>query len=188
MNTETTLRDVSAPIGDISYIVSLGPVPANSDRRLLCPMRPRAILPNECDLRHGRDECPSDVSDSDCEGPKYIVKKGKNQRVSFDTDLTICYYRATIYFGNERSGFIPSPYSTTHDSFQRLPLRYVAGGEQERVDPAAMQRVNDSQFPIPDTRRGYESNMPFGPCSNLEACACCCTSSSRLLAISMSDP
>ena len=70
-------RERMLPSGESLYTISLGPVPKNSDCKMLCPMRLRAILPHQCDQRYGRDEYPSDVSDTDNEGTMYIGRKGK---------------------------------------------------------------------------------------------------------------
>ena len=138
-------------------------VPRNSDCRLLCPSRKRTILTQEFDLHHGRDEYPSDVSDTDCEDSCYITKKKpKNQRITFDKDYFKCFYRDTTYFGDSRTGYIPSAFSTRYDTFVVQPVCSVPTGNQERVDPAALPRVNDSLFPVPDTKRRYESSLPFG--------------------------
>ena len=39
----------------------------NKNTKMLLPVRRRAILPHDCDQRHGREEYPSDVSDTDDE-------------------------------------------------------------------------------------------------------------------------
>ena len=83
-------------------------------------------------------------------------KKRNNRRIVFNEEKVVHYYRATIYFGE-----LPSPYSTQSDHYQLLPTS-LAGMGEERVDPGAMHRVNDSHLIIPDTKRGYESGLPFG--------------------------
>ena len=72
-----------------------------------------------------------------------------------NTEKIVHYYQATIYFGA-----IPSPYSTRSDHHQRLPTS-MSGMSEERVDPGAMPCVNDSHLNIPDSRRHYESSLPF---------------------------
>ena len=86
---DSVVREHMLPIGEPLFAISMGPVPKNSDCKVLCPMRPRAILPHDCDQRYGRDEYPSDVSDSDCEGSIYIVKKKKNlnRRTTLDPNI-----------------------------------------------------------------------------------------------------
>jgi len=132
---------------------------------MLCPSRPRAILPHDCDQRYGRDEYASDVTDTEDECECVSKRRGRlldktkkkrhGRRIVFNTEKIVHYYQATIYFGAE-----PSPYSTKSDHYQRLPTS-MSGMSEERVDPGAMLRVNDSHLVIPDTRRGYESSLPF---------------------------
>ena len=162
---DSSVREPVLPDSELSCIVSLGPVPGNSDCRLLCHSRTRTILPQEFDLRHGRDEYPSDVSDTDGEDSCYITKKKtkpKIQRITFDKDHVKCFDRDTIYFGDSTTGYIPSAYSTKYDTFVVQPVCSVPAGNQERVDPAALPPVNDSLFPVPVTKRRYERSLPFG--------------------------
>ena len=49
-----------------------------------------------------------------------------------------------------------------NDTIVVKPVCSVPTGNQERVDPAALPRVNDSSFPVPDTKRCYETSLPFG--------------------------
>ena len=133
---------------------------------MLFPARRRAILPHDCDQRHAREEYYSDVSDTDDE--RVMLKNARRgclrdkskpsrhgRRIVFNVEKIIHYYPATIYFGEE-----PSPYTTRSDHYQRLPTS-VNGWGEERVDPGVMPRVNDSHLPVPDTRRRYESSLPF---------------------------
>ena len=92
-------RELMLPCDELSCIVSLGPVPINSDSRLLCPSRSRTVLPQEFDLRHGRDEYPSDVSDTDCEDSSYITKKKPNLKTSalLSTEIIGSIYTETLF-------------------------------------------------------------------------------------------
>ena len=158
-----------------TYIMSLGMVPSGNcvtsshvkNTNMLYAARRRAIIPHDCDLRYRREEYYSDVSDTDDE--KVIMlsnvrrsclrDKSKSsrhgRRIVINVEKIVHYYPATIYFGDE-----PSPYSTRNDYHQRLPTS-VNGWGEERVDPGVMPRVNDSHLPVPDTRRRYESSLPF---------------------------
>ena len=86
------------PLPGGSFIMSLGPVPNNqcktdhtrvrspardpvaeshaTNYRMLCPSRPRTILPHGCDQRYGRDEYASDVTDTEDECEVIIKRRG----------------------------------------------------------------------------------------------------------------
>ena len=86
-----------SPLPGGCFIMSLGPVPNNECKtdharvrssardpvaeshdvkyRLLCPSRPRTVLPHGCDQRHGRGEYASDVSDTEDEFEIVILRR-----------------------------------------------------------------------------------------------------------------
>ena len=146
--------------------MSLGPVSVLEDSKLLMPSMRRAILPHELAERYGRQECGSDVSDTDAE-PEIITRrfgclrdKSKklkhNRRITFHSELVAHYYPDTIYFGYE-----PSVYTTRNDYYKVFPSS-IKGRTEERVDLGAMPRLNDSHIQIPDTKRRYEAELAFG--------------------------
>ena len=125
------------------HTVSLGPVSALQDSRLLMPSGRRAILPHDLHKRYGQEDYASDISDTDTETIVINTRRfgclrdkskklQQNRRITFHLEKVAQYYPDTIYFGYE-----PSPYSTRNDYYQVLPSS-IKGQDEERVDPGAL--------------------------------------------------
>ena len=73
---EWLLPDKEAILAQSISTLSLGPVASVLDSKLLlCPSRPRAMLPTTVDLRYAREDYASDVSDTDGECEVTIIKR-----------------------------------------------------------------------------------------------------------------